>query len=192
MASCAEAVRLAQMSTITIRDAVPERDAAACAAIYAPYVELTAISFEERAPDPLEMEARMVRYAATHPWLVAEDGGEVIGFAYGCRHQERAAYRWAAEVSVYVAANRRGKGIGRQLYEALFARLRRQNLRVAIAGITLPNEASVALHERLGFTQIGINPGIGWKAGRWHDVSWWRLGLVPPSEGAPLEPLPPG
>jgi phosphinothricin acetyltransferase len=179
------------MAPTTIRDAQPERDAAACAAIYAPYVEQTAISFEERAPDALEMEARISRHAATHPWLVAEDGGEVVGFAYACRHQERAAYRWAADVSVYVAANRRGEGLGRSLYERLFVHLRRQNFQIACAGITLPNDASVALHATLGFLRIGISPRIGWKSGRWHDVSWWQLELESATPGTPLEPLPP-
>ena len=180
------------MSAVTIRDAVPERDAAACAAIYAPYVEATPISFEERVPDALEMEARIVRYAASHPWLIAEHGGEVVGYAYACRHMERAAYRWAADVSVYVAAGRRGEGIGRLLYERLFLRLRAQNFQIACAGITLPNEGSVRLHESLGFTRVGVSPRIGWKRGYWHDVSWWQLELVPAQSGTPLEPLPPG
>jgi L-amino acid N-acyltransferase YncA len=179
------------MATPAIRDAQPERDAAACAAIYAPYVEGTPISFEERPPDALEMEARMNRHAATHPWLVAEDGGEVVAYAYSCRHQERAAYRWAADVSVYVAANRRGEGLGRSLYEALFARLRQQNFQIACAGVTLPNDASVRLHEALGFQRVGVSPRIGWKDGRWHDVSWWLLELAPVVPGIPLEPLPP-
>ncbi len=180
------------MSAVTIRDASPERDAAACAAIYAPYVEATPISFEERVPDALEMEARIVRYAATHPWLVAEHGGEVVGYAYACRHLDRAAYRWAADVSVYVAAGRRGEGVGRLLYERLFVRLRAQNFQVACAGITLPNDASVRLHESLGFTRVGVSPRIGWKRGSWHDVSWWQLDLAPAQPGTPLEPLPPG
>jgi L-amino acid N-acyltransferase YncA len=180
------------MTTITIRDVIPERDAAACAAIYAPYVETTPISFEDRAPDPLEMETRIGHHAATHPWLVAEAGDDVIGYAYACRHRERAAYRWTADVSVYLAANRRREGFGRRLYEELFERLRAQNFQVACAGITLPNEGSVALHENLGFARIGVSPRIGWKAGRWHDVSWWQLELVPATNGTPLEPLPPG
>ena len=179
------------MSAFTIRGAQAERDAAACAAIYAPYVEQTAVSFEERAPDALEMEARISSHATTHPWLVAEDGGEVVGYAYACRHLERPAYRWAADVSVYVAANRRGEGLGRSLYERLFVHLRRQNFQIACAGITLPNDASVGLHEALGFFRVGVSPRIGWKDGRWHDVSWWQLELAPATSGAPLEPLPP-
>jgi L-amino acid N-acyltransferase YncA len=179
------------MATVTIRDADFERDAAACAAIYAPYVEASPISFEERAPSAAEMAARIDLYTATHPWLVAEDGGEVIGYAYACRHQERPAYRWAAEVSAYVAGDRRGRGFGRGLYEALFERLRRQRFQVACAGITLPNEASVRLHERLGFIRTGISPRIGWKEGRWHDVSWWQLELLPEGVQSPPEPLPP-
>jgi L-amino acid N-acyltransferase YncA len=179
------------MTTFTIRDAQPERDAAACAAIYAPYVEQTPISFEERPPDALAMEARISRYAATHPWLVAADGGEVVGYAYACRHMERDAYRWAADVSVYVASNRRGEGLGRSLYERLFVHLRRQNFQIACAGITLPNDASVGLHEALGFQRVGVSPRIGWKSGRWHDVSWWELELAPAAPGTPLEPLPP-
>jgi L-amino acid N-acyltransferase YncA len=179
------------MATPTIRVAQPERDAAACAGIYAPYVERTPISFEERPPDALEMEARIARHVVTHPWLVAEDGGEVVGYAYAARHQERPAYRWATDVSVYVAANRRGEGLGRSLYEALFACLRQQNFQVACAGITLPNDASVALHEQLGFLCVGVSPRIGWKGGRWHDVGWWQLELEPATPGVPLEPLAP-
>ncbi|MCW2987411.1 MAG: GCN5-related N-acetyltransferase [Solirubrobacterales bacterium] len=179
------------MSAFTIRDAQPERDAAACAAIYAFYVEQTPISFEERAPAALEMEARISHHAATHPWLVAEDGGEVVAYAYACRHQERPAYRWAADVSVYVAANRRREGLGRSLYEELFERLRCQNFQIACAGITMPNDASVGLHEALGFVLVGVSRRIGWKAGAWHDVGRWQLELVPPGPGTPLEPLPP-
>jgi L-amino acid N-acyltransferase YncA len=178
------------MAAPRIRDVQPERDAAACAAIYAPYVEQTAISFEARPPDALEMEARIARYVTTHPWLVVEEGGEVVGYAYACRHMERAAYRWAADVSVYVASNRRGEGLGRSLYERLFVHLRRQNFQLACAGITLPNDASVGLHEALGFERVGISPRIGWKAGSWHDVSWWQLELEPVTQGTPLEPLP--
>ena len=180
------------MSTVTIRDVEPQRDAAACAAIYAPYVAATPITFDERAADAAEMEAQIEGYIATHPWLVAEDGGEVVGYAYACPYQQRPAYRWATAVSVYVDADHHGEGFGRGLYEALFERLRRQRFQVACAGITLPNEPSVRLHERLGFIRTGISPRIGWKGDRWHDVSWWQLELVPEGVEPPAEPLPPG
>jgi len=179
------------MSAPTIRDADPERDAAACAAIYAPHVEASPTSFDERVPSAAEMAAQIARFSATHPWLVAERGGEVAGYAYACRYMERPGYRWAASVSVYIADGHRGEGLGASLYEALFERLRRQRFQVACAGITLPNAASVALHERLGFARVGVSPRIGWKAGAWRDVSWWQLDLVPPSAEPPPEPLPP-
>jgi L-amino acid N-acyltransferase YncA len=179
------------MSPATIRDADPARDAAACAAIYAPHVESGPTSFEERAPGAPEMATRIERLSATHPWLVAEGGGEVLGYAYACRYMERPAYRWAASVSVYVADGQRGRGLGTDLYQALFERLRAQRFQIACAGITLPNEASVALHERLGFAAVGTSPRVGWKLGAWRDVGWWQLELVPPGRGDPPEPLPP-
>lgn len=179
------------MSPFTIRSADPDRDAAACAAIYAPSVEENVTSFEERAPDAAELAARIARVSRTHPWLVADEGGEVVGYAYACPFQERPAYRWSAGVSVYVAAERLGRGLGRALYEELLARLRRQGFQLACAGITLPNEASVALHEGLGFTLVGINRRVGWKLGAWRDVGWWQLELVPAGNGTPPEPLPP-
>jgi L-amino acid N-acyltransferase YncA len=181
----------APMSELLIRDADPSRDAAACAAIYAPHVEASAVSFEQRSPSAAEMARRIEQTGATHPWLVAEAGGGVAGYAYACRYMERPAYRWAASVSVYVAAGHRGEGLGRGLYAALFERLRSQRFQVACAGITLPNPASVALHKRLGFARIGLSPRVGWKAGAWRDVSWWQLELVPAGTESPAEPLPP-
>ncbi len=179
------------MSLFTIRDVDPERDAAACAAIYAPHVEASATSFEERAPSAEELTSRIERLTATHPWLVAESGGEVIGYAYSCRHRERPAYRWSVDVSVYVADAWARRGVGRSLYEGLFEGLRRQGFRVACAGITLPNEASVALHERLGFAPVGTYRGIGWKEGAWRDVGWWQLDLATDGQDPPTEPLRP-
>jgi L-amino acid N-acyltransferase YncA len=161
-----------------IRDADPRGDAGACAAIYAPFVEDSAVSFEEVAPDAAEIGARIAATQATHPWLIALCGGEVAGFAYGCRHRARAAYRWSADVSVYVAGGRRRAGVGRALYAELLDRLRAQGFHVACAGITLPNEASVGLHESFGFEPVGVYREIGWKGGAWRDVGWWQLRLA--------------
>lgn len=176
------------MTPIAIRDADPARDAAACAAIYAPHVSDAPTSFEEEAPGAREVARRIEDVTATHPWLVAERGGEVVGYVYACPHRVKPAYRWSADVAVYIAETERRHGHGRRLYEALFERLRRQGFRMACAGITLPNEASVGLHESLGFTPIGIYREIGWKQGAWRDVGWWQLELLP-AAGAPREPL---
>jgi len=172
----------------TVRDADPGRDSEACAEIYAPHVEAAPTSFEEGAPDRAEMAERIERSGATHAWLVAEDGGTVVGFAYACPHRSRPAYRWSVDVSVYVAPGRHGEGHGRRLYGALLRRLRERGFRVACAGITLPNEASVALHEQLGFEPVGVYRGIGWKAGGWRDVGWWQLELGPATADPPAEP----
>jgi phosphinothricin acetyltransferase len=177
---------------MTIRSAEPERDSAACAAIYAPHVEASPTSFEAEAPGPEEMAERIERIGATHPWLVAERNGEVAGFAYACEHRSRAAYRWAVDVSVYVGEADRRRGLGKDLYEELLRRLRAQRFRVACAGVTLPNEASVALHEGLGFVAVGVYRRIGWKQGAWRDVGWWQLDLNPDADDPPQEPLPPG
>lgn len=135
------------------------------------------------------MAARIAADSATHAWLVAVEEGSVAGFAYAGEHRRRPAYRWSVDVSVYVEAASRGLGMGTALYEALFARLRERGFRVACAGITLPNEASVALHERLGFEPVGVYRGIGWKRGAWRDVGWWQLDLEPAGAGPPREPV---
>jgi phosphinothricin acetyltransferase len=182
---------MAQRPPVTLRHADPLRDAVACAAIYAPYVDGSAISFETVAPDAAQFRERIETITRTYPWLVLEDGGEVIAFAYGAPHRTRAAYRWAAEVGIYVAAEHQRAGAGRRLYEALFELLRRQNLRTVVAGITLPNDASVGLHRALGFEQYGVQRAIGYKAGAWRDVSWWQLQLAPGDDGPPAELLEP-
>lgn len=176
------------MTQTTIRSADPRKDAATCASIYAPNVESSPTSFEESPPDTEELGARIQRITAAHPWLVAELDGEVLGFAYACEHRSRPAYRWAVDVSVYIGAGNQGEGHGRRLYEALFDDLRQRGFRVACAGITLPNEASVALHENLGFVPVGVYRGIGWKAGAWRDVGWWQLELSPAADDPPAEP----
>lgn len=173
-----------------VRHADPARDAAACAAIYAPFVRDTAVSFEEEPPQAADMAERIARTLPTHPWLVAEGAGAVAGFAYASPHRARAGYRWAADVAVYVDPKAHRSGVGRELYTALLGLLRRQGLHTACAGITLPNAASVGLHEALGFRPVGIYRGIGWKAGAWRDVGWWQLALTS-GDGPPAEPLGP-
>jgi L-amino acid N-acyltransferase YncA len=152
-------------------------DAEAIAAIYRPIVAATAISFETLAPDPAEMERRMAAALEIAPWLVYQDGGGLAGYAYGSRHRERAAYQWSVDVSVYVGEGSRRRGIGSALYGALFPLLRLQGFYAAHAGVTLPNAASVALHESLGFRPVGIYRAVGYKLGAWHDVGWWQLSL---------------
>jgi L-amino acid N-acyltransferase YncA len=175
---------------LTLRHADPERDAAACAAIYAPYVEGSAISFEEQALDEAQFAARIETTTSTHPWLVLDDGERAVAFAYASQHRVRSAYRWTADVGIYVAAGHQGAGAGRRLYEALLDLLRRQNFRTACAGITLPNDASVALHRAFGFELVGIYRQIGWKNGAWQDVGWWQLALCR-DDGPPPELLAP-
>lgn len=178
------------MKPATIRTADPDRDAAACVAIYAPYVESGATSFEEETPTADRFGKRIRATLVDYPWLVAERDGAVVGYAYACPHRERPAYRWAVEVSVYVAAGERRRGHGRALYAELAERLRRQRFHVACAGITLPNAASVALHESVGFVPVGVYRRIGWKDGSWRDVGWWQLELLPVGSEPPPEPLP--
>jgi L-amino acid N-acyltransferase YncA len=171
---------------VRLRDADPARDARACAAIYAPYVTDTAISFEERPPNEQEMRARM---RAAYVWLVARDGERTIGYAYGARHQQRAAYRWSADVAIYVAREHHRAGVGRALYGRLFERLREAGLWTLCAGVTQPNAASDGLHRAMGFTPVGTYRRVGWKRGAWQDVLWWQLDLRPGEQGPPRADL---
>jgi L-amino acid N-acyltransferase YncA len=164
------------VSGATVRDA-SEDDAPACAAIYAPYVRETAVSFEGEPPTPAQMAERIAVATRTHAWIVYEDDYRVVGYAYGGPHQKRAAYRFSCEVSVYVEQGRRRTGSGRVLYEALFKRLAARGYRMAVAGMTLPNEASVGLHRAMGFESVGVYRRIGWKLGAWHDVAWMQRAL---------------
>ena len=166
------------LSAIRIRPAV-EEDAAAVARVYAPYVEQTAISFEETTPAADEMAARIKKCRTRWEWLVAEIDGQVAGYAYGSQHRERSAYRWSVEVSAYVDRQHHRQGIGRALYEPLLAALADKGFCNAFAGITLPNEPSVGLHTAMGFLPIGTFRSIGWKFGRWHDVAWFQRTLRP-------------
>lgn len=162
------------------------QDATACARIYAPFVTATAVSFEDEPPGADEMGRRI---ALAHRWLVLEDAGVVAGYAYAGLHKPRAAYRWACEVSVYVEPGRHRAGGGRTLYEALLAQLADRGFRVALAGMTLPNAASVGLHRALGFEPVGVYRRVGWKHGAWHDVAWMQRALGA-ADGAPDEPRP--
>jgi phosphinothricin acetyltransferase len=168
----------------TIRMASPN-DAAACAAIYAPYVRDTPVSFEAEPPDATEMGRRLLAALPMYPWLVVEDEGRVLGYAYGSSHNPRAAYRFSADSSVYVDVGARRRGFGRRLYRVLFALLERQGFVAVHAGITLPNAASVALHESFGFEPVGVYQRVGFKLGSWHDVGWWQRPLAPRSAPPP-------
>ena len=181
----------AKMPYVTVRHADPQRDAAACAAAYAPAVLDGHASFETEPVGAKAMAARIEAASLTHPWLVHEQEATVTGYAYAAPFHERAAYRWAATVAVYVHPDHQGQGAARALYTALLDLLRRQRLRWALAGIGLPNAASVALHERFGFVRVGVYPEIGYKTGAWRDVGWWQLELAPPAPGEPPEPLGP-
>jgi phosphinothricin acetyltransferase len=174
-----------------IRHADPDEHAAGCAAVYAPYVLDTVTSFEEQPPDSAEFARRIERLSVRYPWLVAEQHGDVAGYAYASTHRERAAYRWTADVAVYISSQHHRRGIGGALYRTLLDLLVRQGVQVACAGITLPNEASVALHESYGFRHVGTYRRIGWKAGAWRDVGWWELELIERVDGPPPEPEPP-
>jgi phosphinothricin acetyltransferase len=173
-----------------IRSAI-DADAPAIQRIYAPFVTDHVTSFEAVAPDAAQMARRIQEGAGRFPWLVYEHDGIVAGYAYASPHGERAAYQWSANVSVYIAPSAHRRGVGRALYTALLELLRRQRFANAYGGITLPNPASVALHEALGFVPVGIYRGVGFKFGEWRDVMWLhaRLRDDPQPAGPPL-PVP--
>jgi L-amino acid N-acyltransferase YncA len=162
-------------------------DAVAIQTIYAPAVTDSVISFEEEVPSVGEIVARMTSRPSM-PWLVAEVDGEVAGYAYASLHKHRASYRWSADCSVYLAASYYRRGIGTSLYGQLFGLLRELGYLTVFAGIALPNESSVGLHERLGFTLVGVYRDVGFKHDRWLDVGWWSLPLM---AHYPQQPTPP-
>ena len=173
-----------------IRHATPD-DAPQIAAVYAPFVERSHVSFEERTPSAADMRERIASYTEKYPWLVAEENGEVLGYAYACAHRSRAAYRWSVDSAIYLREDARGRGIGKALYSELFRILKLQGFRNVYAGIALPNDASIALHRALGFTEVGIYRSVGYKDGAWRDTWWWQLPLNS-GDAAPKEPLAPG
>ncbi|GAB3580996.1 GNAT family N-acetyltransferase [Calidifontibacter terrae] len=168
-----------------IRDARPD-DAAACAAIYAPYVRDTCISFEQTPPDEVELAARIAANQKAHAWLVAQEAGRVVGYAYGSPHRAREAYRFATDVSAYLDVEARGRGVGPALYGALLDRLADLGYRMACAGIALPNERSERFHRGMGFEEVGIYRRIGWKFDAWRDVLWLQRPLGDDPAARPL------
>lgn len=167
-------------SAVTLRDAT-SADAAACAAIYAQYVENSTATFEEVAPGVEEMAARIASAQERHAWIVAERDGAILGYAYGGPFKARAAYRYSCEVSVYLDVTARGGGVGRTVYAALLARMEQLGMRMACGGVTMPNDASEALHLAMGFERVGTYRRIGWKHGEWRDVTWFQKSLGPDS-----------
>ena len=165
-------------------------DAAAIAAIYRPYVEESQISFEEEAPDTAEM-ARRIRGGTPglYPWFVAEEDGRLLGYAASSPFRTRPAYRWIVEIGIYLDPTAQGRGIGRTLLSALLETLERQGFAAAIGAIALPNEVSVALHEKLGFFRTGTYSQVGFKMGEWIDVGLWQKELAPRA-AKPAEPVP--
>ena len=171
----------------TLRLATPA-DAPGIRAIYAPVVEHGYASFEAEPPTSDDMAGRIEQVLLRYPWLVAEEHGAILGYAYATPHRGRAGYRWAAEVSVYVAPEAHRRGVGRALYTALFLLLEAQGLVNLYAGIALPNAASVGLHEAMGFVPVARYPAIGFKAGAWRDTGWWHL-RINPLDSDPVPPV---
>jgi L-amino acid N-acyltransferase YncA len=164
---------------LNIRDASVE-DAESTASIYNHFVLTTSISFEEAEVPVTEMAGRIADVqAAGLPWLVAEQDGIIAGYAYATKWRVRHAYRFSVESSVYLAPAQAGKGIGTALYRALFERLRAGGYHRVIGGIALPNPASIALHEKLGFEKVAQFREVGFKFDRWTDVGYWELALAP-------------
>jgi L-amino acid N-acyltransferase YncA len=171
---------------MTIRLAT-QKDAGQILEIYAPFCVATPVSFETEPPSLAEMRQRINNTLKSLPWLVCEHRRRMLGYAYASRHRERAAYRWSVDVSVYVRDGHRGSGLGRALYSSLFAILRLQGFYNILAGISLPNPASVSLHESMGLRRLGVYQRIGFKCGEWHDVGWWQLALRDPID-EPADP----
>ena len=172
-----------------IRFAAPG-DAAALAGIYAPYVENTAITFETAPPSAEDFQRRIERTLRHYPYLVAEEGERILGYAYAGRLRDRAAYDWDAELSIYLDQNARGRGVGTALYRCLLDLLALQGVRWAYGVVTLPNEASCRLHAALGFRLAATFPAMGYKNGRWRDVAWYLKELADPGDPPPpLRPL---
>lgn len=152
-------------------------DAESIAKIYSEYVLNTAFTFDVVPPDIKELEDRIEKVSKDYPFLVCECGGKIVGYAYASQHRARESYQWSVDVSVYIDVPWHRKGIGKMLYVHLFEILRKQGYFNAYAGITLPNLPSVALHESLGFSLVGVYKNVGYKFSSWQDVGWWQCTL---------------
>jgi L-amino acid N-acyltransferase YncA len=161
-----------------------EADVGAMLAIYSPIVRATAISFELTPPSLEEFKERIRKASDRWACYVAEEGSAVLGYAYRSSHRDREAYRWSTETTAYVAAEARGRGVGKALYDELLPALAARGYCNAYAGVAIPNDASVALHQRVGFQLVGTFPAVGRKFGQWRDVAWFhrQLRQLPPSE----------
>lgn len=160
---------------VAVRPASPQ-DAAAIAAIYNHYVVNTVVTFEEEPVSAAEFARRMDRnQAGALPWLVVEEDGRVLGYACAAPWKERSAYRYAVEVTVYLAPGNEGHGLGTRLYQRLLPMLKERGIHAVIGGIALPNDASVALHEKFGMRKVAHFTEVGFKFGRWVDVGYWEV-----------------
>jgi L-amino acid N-acyltransferase YncA len=159
---------------LSLRLATPA-DAAGILQIYAPYIQNTSFTFETEVPAEITFADRISSYLVNWPWLVMEENGIIAGYAYASRYRERVAYQWSVECSVYVHDDFQKKGIAGQLYKTLFNILKKQGFRNVYAVINLPNEKSVAFHEKVGFTYFATYEQVGYKLGQWKNVGWWRL-----------------
>jgi L-amino acid N-acyltransferase YncA len=164
------------MTNLTIRF-ITLADAEAVRSIYLPYVRNTSITFEIKEPTSEEFTHKVETITAQYPWIVYEENGEILGYAYGSRHRAKEAYDWSPESTIYVKEGAHGKGIGKKLYKALFAFLKAQGYVNVFAGVTQPNEKSDKLHKSVGFTELGRFKNIGYKLGKWHDTKWYELAL---------------
>jgi len=156
--------------------------------IYSPYILTTNISFETIVPSIEKMKSRIESVLVNNPWIVLEEGSCILGYAYASMHRERDAYKWAVDISVYVRQDCKGKGIGKALYSTLIFILKLQGYYNVYAGICLPNDSSVGIHEYFGFRKIAHYNNVGYKFGQWHDVGWWEM-ILEPHKPAPSEPL---
>lgn len=158
---------------VAVREAAAG-DAEGCLAIYAPFVTESWVSFEEEIPSVREMRRRIDGFGASHGFVIAEVDGAIAGYAYGSPHRLREAYRYSCDVAIYIDPVHAGAGIGKAIYETLLPLLATRGMHAAFAGIALPNDASIALHEAAGFTPIGTYREVGYKFGAWRDVGWWQ------------------